>query len=210
MSQNSVSEYIQCAGEASQLQSNEDTQKPVNALDILVLATEKCGQDKLSKVIQDYSKTDRSIKLTHYLCGKAADSDLCALSRCIGAKQPEHGLKGVCQNSDVNLHDNPGICDTGNGDAGGNNSIATTDDGTGSTTAASLPTTVANASNPAATVTTSSSSNIATTTSPAQTPSNTAAASPSPSSNAASRMLTAGLAELTATGVLLIVLVAGF
>lgn len=208
VSQDSVSNYIQCAGEASNLQLTEDNQRPVNALDILVSATKTCGQYKLSKVIQDYVKTDQSVKLTHYLCGKANNSDLCALSRCIGAKKREHSLKGVCQNSNVNLWDNPETCITDDGDAGGDDSTTITDDDTDSTTAASSSTTVADASNSTATASTSSSSDTATTTSPAQTPSNTAAANPSPSSNAASRMHTAGLGELTATGVLLIVLVA--
>ncbi|KAL9118300.1 MAG: hypothetical protein Q9187_005156 [Circinaria calcarea] len=209
VSQDSVSKYIYCAGEDSKLQLNEYNQSPVNALDILVLATETCGQYKLSKVIQDYAKTGPSVKLTHYLCGKAGDMDLCALSRCIGAKKREHGLKGVCQNSDVNLFDNPEVCDTDNSDAGGDDSTTTTDNNTDYITDAFSPNTVADASDSTATATTSSSSDIATTTSPAQTLSNTAAASPSPSLNAASRMLTAGLGELTARGVLLIVLVAG-
>ena len=196
VSQDSVSNYIQCAGEPSNLQLG-DGEQPVKALDILVNATKTCEQCKLSKVIQNYAQMDRSVSLTQYLCGKVDNSDLCALSQCIGAREPEHGLEGVCQNSNVNLFDNQLICGAGDGGGGA------------ATAAASSSTPVANASDSTATATTSSNSDIAMTTSPAQTPSNTAAAGPSPSSNAASRMLTAGLGRLIATGVWLIVPVAG-
>ena len=217
VSQDSVSKYIQCAGEDSYLQVNEDSKKPIKALDILVLATETCGQYKLSTVIQNYAKTDQTVKLTNYLCGRAGNSDLCDLSGCIGAKKPEHGLKGVCSpNSNVNLFENPEICGTDDsGDTGGgdDSTTMTTDDNTDDTTAAPSSTTpsVADVSISTAAASTISNSNTATTTtSPAQTPSNTAAAnpSPSPSSYAASRMRTVGLGELTVVGVLLIVLLA--
>lgn len=169
------------------------------------------GHYTLSQVIQDYAslRTDQRGSLTHYLCGRANNSDLCALSGRVGAKDPEHGLKGVCANTYVNILNNPDPCHIDNSDAGGDDSITTTNDATDDTTAVSSPATVADAWDSTATASTSSSLDTATTTSQAQTLSNTAAASSSPISNAASKMLTAGLGELTAAGILLIVLVAG-
>ena len=83
VSQYSVSEFIQCAGEFSGLQISDDDSSRISALEVLVNATMTCGQYKLSEVIQNYSKTDQKVKLTQYLCGAANDSDVCSLSGCL-------------------------------------------------------------------------------------------------------------------------------
>lgn len=65
---------------------------------------------------------DKSVKLANYLCGKVDDSDICCLSDCTGARQPEHSLKAICKNDDVNLWDNHIIdCggDSDDGEGGG-------------------------------------------------------------------------------------------
>lgn len=213
VSQDSISLYIQCAGEDSRLQLTDETERRVNALDILVSATEMYGQYTLSQVIQNYasSRTDQRGSLTHYLCGKASNSDLCALGTRMGVRKREHSLAGVCTKTYVNILDYPDPCHTDIIDAGDDDSSTTADDTTGNTINASSPTTVTDASGSTATALMSQSSDPATTTSQAQTTSITADASstPTPTSNAASRMLTAGSGELTTAGVLLIVLVAG-
>lgn len=188
VSQYSVSEFIQCAGEDSTLEINDDP-NPLNALSVLVNATKTCGQYKLSEVIQDYSQTDHKVKLTRYLCGKASDNDVCSLSTCLGvAKAPVYSLKGICQNDNPNLRSNPRICGSSGGD---DEEPAATTDGTA---AASSSINVSKASEPTATPSTSSSSGTATTT--------------GSSSNATPRILAGGLGELIAAGVSLIVLMA--
>ena len=209
VSQYSVSEFIQCAGEDSKLAISDDSNSNIKALDVLVKATTTCGQDRLSEVIQNYSKTDQKVKLTRYLCGNASDSDVCALSKCLGAKAPEHSLKGICQNDNVNLWDNPQICGGSGGDGA---EPATTTDKADKMATASLSITVAEASGPTVTPSTSSSPGPATTTLPTQIASSSPAGSPSTSLgsslNATSRMLAAGCGELIAAGLFLIVLMA--
>lgn len=142
------------------------------------------------------------MKLTRYLCGKASDSDVCSLSKCLGSKDPEHSLKGICQNDNVNLWDNPQICGSSGG-GGGEKAATTTGQADAMGTAASEPT---------VTPSTSSSPGPATTTLPTQTASSSPAGSPSTSlgssSNATSKMLAAGFGELITAGVFLIVLMA--
>ena len=166
-----------------------------------------CGQYKLSEVIQDYSKTDQKIKLTQYTCGKASDSDICSLSECLGVKVLEHSLKGVCQNDNVNLSDNPSICGSSGSDDG---EPVTTTDEADETATASSSLTVAESAEPTVTSLISSSPGPATTSSPTQTASSSPAGTPSTSldtsSNATSKILAAGFGVLTAAGAFLIVL----
>ena len=222
----SVSEFIQCANERSTI-GDDDDQKSLNALNVLVSAIKipACNKCKARAAFTDYqSLKDKSVKLVNYLCGKVDDSDICCLSNCIGARQPEHTLKGICKNDDVNLFDNDGIdCggDSDDGEGGGGGGGDSDDDGGA---VASSSSTVADASEP--TVTPSTSSKIATqttlppqsvtpstslsttaqTTLPTQTATSSPAGSSSSSSSAGSSIRAANTLAL---GLLVLILIAG-
>ena len=167
---------------------------------------------------------DKSVKLANYLCGKIDDSDICCLSECIGARQPEHSLNGICKNDDVNLWDNDTIdCGGGSGGGGGGDDDDD-DDGKGGEdsddndqTAASSSATGAHASEP--TVTPSTSSNTAVqTTFPTQTatssPTGSSSPIPSPSSTSIPTSTSSAgssirAANLIALGFLVVILIAG-
>ena len=143
---------------------------------------------------------DKSVKLANYLCGKIDDSDICCLSECIGARQPEHSLNGICKNDNVNLWDNDTIdCGGGGGDDDDD------DDGKGGEdsddndqTAASSSATGAHASEP--TVTPSTSSNTAVqTTFPTQTATSSPAGSSSPSPSPSSTSIPTSTSTSTST-----------
>ena len=222
----SVSEFIQCANETSTI-GDDDDQKSLNALNVLVSAIKipACNKCKARAAFTDYqSLKEKSVKLANYLCGKVDDSDICCLSNCIGARQPEHTLKGICKNDNVNLWDNDqidcGDSDDGEGGGGGGDS----DDDGGA--AASSSTTVADASKP--TVTPSKSLNVATqTTLPPQSvtpstslsttaqttlPTQTATSSPAGSSSSSSSSSAGSsirAANTLALGLLVLILTAG-
>lgn len=213
----SISEFIQCADRQSKIGSNDDNQQPISALDVLVSATRipACGKCKLGTTVRDYSsRKDKSVKLARYLCGKVDESDLCCLHRCIGAKKPEHSLKGICKNNDVDLWVNDAI-DCGGGGGGGSSGGGSGDSSGGgggggggggvdnSQTAASSSTVVASASKP--TVTPSKSSSVAAqTTLPTQTASSSPAGSSSSSVSSSIRA-----ANIIASGLLVVILTAG-
>ena len=166
MRDSSVSEFIQCANETSTIGSDDDDSKPLNALNVLVTAIKipACNKCIARAPFTDYqSVKDKSVKLANYLCGKVDDGDICCLSNCLGARQPEHNLNGICKNGNVNLWDNdPNYCGSGAGGGGGGGGDS--DNGNDQTAASSA--TVTNASK----MSLSTSSNFAThTTSPTQT-----------------------------------------
>jgi len=141
------------------------------------------------------------VKLSNYLCGKVNDSDICCLSRCIGAKQPEHSLKGICKVNDVSLWENAEICGSGSSGGGGGGGGG----GSGDTgqAAASSSTIVAGASKPTPTPSTSSSIKAQTTL-----PTQTASSSPAGSSSS-SAALSIRAADIIALGFLVVILTAG-
>ena len=221
----SVTEFIQCANETSTI-GDDDDQKSLNALNVLVSAIKipACNKCKARTTFTDYqSLKEKSVKLANYLCGKVDDSDICCLSNCIGARQPEHTIKGICKNDDINLFDNDGIdCggDSDDGEGGGGGGDSNDDGGA----AASSSATVADASKPTVTPSTSlktatqttlppqsvtpstSLSTTAQTTSPTQTATSSPAGSSSSTSSAGSSIRAA---NITALGLLVLILTAG-
>ena len=205
----SVTEFIQCAGETSTITENEDNTNRFNVLDVLVSAVKipQCSKCKTGPFANYQAMDNKSEKLANYLCGKLDNNDICCLSTCLGTTQQENSLAGICNNNNVNLYDNGGICgvssDGGDGGAGDENGDSSSD-GSDDQAAASSSSTVIDAPEPTVTpspLSPTSSSIAAQTTFPTQ----TATSSPGGTSGSSAGS-SIGVANVMALRILVVVL----